>query len=423
MASFWEKVRAWLEGAEEDEGEGGNAPGPLVSQDEFAALLIAAAERIGVEELAYDDEDFCLRGAEGAVSWLHNRYEEYLRCSPDERERLLQVWAEQLAPEAGEITRDWTEAAPHLRPRVRSRFFVEGVGLSMQLEGRSRVSVPWEPVGDHLVVTPVYDLPTMMSSVGDEHLQAWGVDLQTVLRVAMDNLREDGTPVAVASLGTGVRIVHVGDDYDSSRMLLPELLAELELAPEIVALPATRAHLFLATTADPEAMGMLLELARRVQEEPRLETLQPVVYRRGSWHSWEPAEDLPSRADWRELILLSRAADYQQQAELLRALLERSGIELELAEFRVLEDEDGPWSATTWPSGPALLPEAEWVQVPDADGSAGVTLRWSELRRLAGRELRRDPERWPPRWRVEGPPSPGLVEALAELRLAEPGPS
>lgn len=412
MASFWEKVRAWLEGDEPEEPAQDEAGEGVLDRDGFAALVLEAAAAVGVTELAYDPDDFCLRGPEGAVSWLHNRYGEYLRCPAEDRPRLLEAWAAQLVPNAGEVSHDWATAAPRLRPRIRSRFFLEGVSLSMQVEGQRQRQLPWLPLADDLVVTPVYDLPTMMSTVSEEDVAAWGVDLEQVMQVATDNLRHSEEPVAVATLGEGVRIVHTGDDYDSSRLLLPELLSELDLPPDIVALPATRSHLFLATASDPEALGMLLELARRVRDEPRLETVQPIVYRRGTWQTWLPPRDLPSRADWMELILWGRACDYEQQAGLLRTLVQRSGLALAVAPFHVLDGESGPFAATTWHGGPALLPEVEEVVVVGPSGDQAVGVEWATLRRIAGRELRREPDRWPPRWRVAGPPSGALWQAL-----------
>ncbi len=432
MAATWDKLRVWLS-REPDQGaadphpdELPEAPRPAPDgggggqsdQDAFALALVDAARAVGATDLVYDADEFCIRGPDASVSWLQNRFEDYRSSSEEDQARLLRIWAGQLLPSAGQVPESWSDAAPRLRPRVRGRIFLETVSLGARLEGRNMGRIPWQPLCDHLVVTLVCDHPTMMSSVTDEMLAAWGVDADRAFARALDNLRTDQTPVAVASLGDGLRIVHVGDDYDSSRMLLPELLAQLDLDGRLVALPATRSHLFVASDDDPDALGLLLDLALKVRDEVRLDTLRPVVFRGGSWHPWQPSPDHPRAAAWQRLIADDQTRDWEEQHQLLRELLERNGIDAAAASAGIYEDDDGIRLVAALGPGRVLLPEVDRVLLLTPAQDAFVDLSWTELRRALGPRMRRDPDRWPVRWLVEGGPDEGTWQQL----LAEHAP-
>jgi len=362
MAGFFDKILGWLRGGPARVEPEDDVVAPP-TRAEFAALVAQAGTAAGAPELAFDADEFCLRGADGAVSWLHNRYDEYCTSASEQRAGMLRVWGAQLVPAQAEIASDWRIAAARLRPRIRSRAYHENVQLTMQLEGRPEIALSWVPLGDHLAIDVVYDLPTMMASVGPEQLARWEVSLDQALQQAIENLRRDPAPIAVATVEGGLCIVHVGDDYDSSRLLRPELLAGMELDGDPVALPASRGHLYVAGHRQHAALATMLSLADKVRQEPRLDTVQPLVFRQGSWHSWWPPADLPSAAGWREQILLDRAREHQQQKSLLEQVLERSGVDLFVGSYQVYRGDAGPFSLAMWVPVPSLLPEADQVLV------------------------------------------------------------
>ena len=60
--------------------------------------------------------------------------------------------------------------------------------LMMQLDGNVLGEIPYHPLGDHLAIALVYDLPEAMQTIGQERLDKWGVTLYEAMEVARENL-------------------------------------------------------------------------------------------------------------------------------------------------------------------------------------------------------------------------------------------
>jgi hypothetical protein len=404
----------------------GSEPGAGIGQDEqdaFALHIQSILRAAGVES-TYDQEDFALRLDNGSVSWLGNRFDEFLHTPPDEREALLLQVVEGIA-EAGRpapVSEDPEVARPRLRPRIRQRAHLGILRMQMEAQGMTPEGPlhTFVPITDDLVAEVVYDTPTNIVNVPGERLDAWSMTAEEALQVAVDNLRQ-ATPQPFDEIGDGVWMPRVGDCYDSARLLLPEAIDALPVEGEPVALPANRDTLAITGADNLGGLYRLLQLAMAAMDQPRMDTLQPVVWRDGRWQDWLPPADHPMREPWYELAIRTRGSSYAELRDLLRERDRAAGIDRFVASYGALRPTEGapPRSHAVWAPVHGWLPEADLISVIAPDESRYVLVTREVLLEHAGHLLTPVPDVHPPYRSFDGPPDPSLWNRLREHALHE----
>ena len=133
-----------------------------------------------------------------------------------------------------ELPEDFADIHPDLLPVVRSRFYLESVALQSRARGGEGVAVPQQPIGDHLSLSLVYDLPQAMRSIIQDDLDKWGISFYEAVEAARSNLEQMGN-IAFASLqsqsGEGVYISATSDNYDASRLVMLDLVSLAVFGP------------------------------------------------------------------------------------------------------------------------------------------------------------------------------------------------
>jgi len=189
---------------------------------------------------------------------------------------------------------EWEDAKPDIRPKIWSRAGLDLPRLqSRLLGGPGDVGGPLIPLGEHLYLGLVYDLPRAMQSIPDDRLKQWGITVFEAMESAKDQLKQ--IPIGVMGTGEGFYVFNTGDHYDSARLILVGDLHQLECKGQPVALVANRDSLFVTGSEDAEGLRLMVELAEpALTEEPRPLSPFPLIYEYGEWSDWEFPVDHPS---------------------------------------------------------------------------------------------------------------------------------
>jgi hypothetical protein len=202
------------------------------SRDKFASLVMSELRKVGSDgPMKYDKDQFLIeRGSAGFIN-LANLYHEYCQAPCDQRIVVLDRFVRGCLGTTGfELPEDFADVHPDLLPVVRSRFYLESVALQSRARGGEGVAVPQQPIGDHLSLSLVYDLPQAMRSIIQEDLDKWGVSFYEAVEAARSNLEQMGS-AAFASLesegGERVYVSSTADNYDASRLVMLDLVRKM----------------------------------------------------------------------------------------------------------------------------------------------------------------------------------------------------
>lgn len=126
------------------------------------------------------------------------------------------------------------------------------------------------PLLGDLWVVYAFDLPDGIQMMSRASLKALGLDEERVHALAVANLDALGDiPHRPHEEEPAVRVVHVGDSYDASRLLvLPRWAAPARsVRGSLVAVAPTRDFVFFTGSADAAALARMKELAHRAMAE------------------------------------------------------------------------------------------------------------------------------------------------------------
>lgn len=393
---------------------------PSDDEREVFALRIQAILAAAGHPGELDLEAFSLRFTDGAVAYLGNRFGAFSTSDdPGEREAMLADIAEgiidiQARPRAPET---WEEAAPHLRVRLRPKTFSSVTKLRFALEGFEGPfpEGPSVPVSADLLLELVLDMPRSIMSLAEDQLEDWGVTPEDALAMAVENLAHSAA-APFGELATGVYAAQVGDCYDSGRLVLIDDIRDLPLVGDPVLLPANRDTLIITGEQDAAGLSILLDIAVQAAQQPRLDTLQPVVLREEGYEDWWPDDNHRLAAAWGELAVRNRGSAYAELKELLEATWRADGTDRFVASFGAvqLDEKARPYSYSMWAPVDGLLPQTDLVNVISSDEKTlALFVPWQKLVDEAGDQLEEQKDLWPPLYRFRGAPDSETFAALA----------
>jgi len=385
--------------------------------DKFAQMLVNGLSKAGdPREANYDSEKFQIRFLEGGrsagVANLRNFYEEHCNLPRKERSKHLKHVIRGLLTYLKPAPDDYEDVLPDLRPIVRARSYFEFLSLQSEIEGHDPPQIPNHDIGEHLSASIVYDLPESMQSISNEQLEQWDVSYYEALEVARRNLTE--TEFAVARLGDHLYVSATGDNYDASRMLLTDLLEQMDVDGPMVAVVPNRDTLLITGADDPEGLSLLADLAEKALSGPRPMSAVPMILKHGEWTTWMPESNHPCYERFQLLEIKSMHGEYSEQKELLDTLHQRKAIDLFVASFSVLELKSGQiFSYCLWSKGvEAILPKTQKVMFFQEGQEGMIGGDWDHVESIVGDLLEPLPEMYPPRFQVRGFPTPQQLEEI-----------
>jgi hypothetical protein len=392
--------------------------------DKFAEKFMREMRRAGItEELRHDRENGrIIRGTGDKAASIHlgNFYRESLALPRSKRKAHLARCIRGITA-SHEMPENFESARSQLRPKIWARAMFEKSRLQVLIDGGdpSKFDIPEYEIGSHLIASLVYDMPDTMRSISREDLESWGTTYYEALEIARENLAQ--TQFLLAKIGDGFYSYSTGDNYDSCRLLVPDLLEKCEVEGDLVAMIPNRDSLLVTGTDDDAGLAAMLALTKQAQEEPRLLVPIPICLDGDAWVDWFPEKSHPLYGDFRDLAMRFYHQEYSDQKEMLERLHEKNGTDIFVASHTVMQKEGGSiFSYSAWTRGvPTLLPKTEWIafgSVDDDDKGVLALAAWERTQAIVGR-LMKPTDHYP--LRVEVTDFPTSAE-LAELGTATP---
>jgi hypothetical protein len=163
--------------------------------DNFARIVVAALREAGdTRDVQFDAAEFRLlfieNGEVNGITNLHNLFDEYCAAPKAERAQCLRHLVKAILSQFKETPKDFEDAKHDLLPKIWLRCTFEKIRLQQELEGGKEPDIPMQAVGEHLVVTLVYDLPEAVRTIGQSHLDEWGTSFYEAMEIARHNLDE-----------------------------------------------------------------------------------------------------------------------------------------------------------------------------------------------------------------------------------------
>ncbi|MFT7639968.1 MAG: hypothetical protein ACI9G1_001706, partial [Pirellulaceae bacterium] len=375
--------------------------------DRYAHQLLDAIHRHdSALNVVYESAEFALRETDqNRVVNLTNIFAEYCSLDAEFREehiaRIVRVFfsGEIEVPDEKDALRE------HLMPKIWTRATMVMLELQQRLEGNEAPDMPLYPLGDHLFISLVYDLPDSMRSLSSEELEQAGLSYYEAMEAARENLA-DATGDFI-KIGENLYSSVTGDNYDSSRIIL-DGMNEFEVNGDRVAIIPQRDSMFMTGSDDELGLELMLRMTIDVCEsQPR--PLSPIPIREvdGEWESWMPPETCPSYNEFAEVVARFYGGLYADQKEILDEIHENELIDIFIANFSGLQREEDNRLLTycVWGEGvDSLLPKTDYMMLPTADGLA-ASGKWEDVANTVGDLLQPVPELYPPRYRVREFPS------------------
>jgi hypothetical protein len=393
------------------------------TRDELAELMIGLLHREGATAIQYDPGMYQIRltRADGSPVFqnLHNAYLAYGAARPWQRGSVLHRFAStswQIPPAA-----TWEEAVPRLRPGIRDTYLLESARLQTRLQDVKGAPPTFRSLTDRIGIVLIEDHKEHMSIVPASSLETWGVSFDQALETALANLREVSAPRWTTPF-PGVYISAWNDDYDASRLLLDD-----ELSGVPVALVPHRSCLIVTGSDDDEALARALALAEEAQARaPGTISVLPLRRTPSGWSSWEIGSQHPCRETFHRLRLQEIGGLYNDQKQLLDAILQKEDVDVFVASYSGIQSEKtgALYSYCVWTRDVAgLLPRTELIGFCDPEKPKGQEIvgffHWEEVQDRCSHLMPKANDDGLPRYRIEAEafPSDEDFQAMKPVAL------
>lgn len=400
-------------------------------QDQFAKIVMRAFREAGdAREFVYEADQFRLvvpgeddesnsdSSPSAEVLNLHNFYAEHCSLSRAQRKEHLKQVVRGVLQSKIEMPDEFAHAAPDLRPRIWPRAMFAKLELQQRIEGGNEVDVPRYLIGNHLSLGLVYDLPHSMRSISGDDLREWDVSWYEAMEAAKESLAE--TEFSIAKIGDHLYASASGDNYDASRLILIDLIRQMEVQGDHVAMVPNRDTLLVTGADDEVGLGIMADLAQKSLEDPRPLGATPLRLHDNEWVDWMPAEGHPWREKFRELERRYLYLEYADQKESLDQLYAKENVDMFVATSTAvrIQDTEEIFTYCVWPEGvEAMLPICDRV-ILGADGQPGRMADWNKVQAVVGELMVEDETLYPPRFRVSSFPTPAQLEEIGGEPLA-----
>ena len=388
---------------------------------EFATLATKAFTDKGIQISNFDEQHFSLTLGNGILVHLDNVHAEFLAARRDERGNVLDRFASAFA-RTESVPDDFAIARSSLLPVVRSKSYFSLSNLSELANKKDASSIgedsTEEELTDDLVVRVAFDAELTTNILGKKKLEKWGVDFEEAFRAATDNLREITDAALYAEVFPGLYEGQWADSYESSRMLLPDLMLALPLNGEPIVCVPRRNKLWVCGSGDEHALRRMIQLGDTCHFEAY--PLSPYLhsYCDGQWSTF-----IPDRLDLREsLASIERrrlSLDYGQQKQHLESIYEQDGKDVFVATFVVFEKSDlkAEFSACVWSNGvDSSLPRTEKIiLLISRETKERLILPWDVASEAIGHLMEKEPNLAPERYRVRSFPGDQELSLLRSM--------
>jgi hypothetical protein len=390
--------------------------------DDFAKLVMTEAKKAGIaESLEYDPKRFVLiRGDQR--TYLVNLFNDYSQANAEHKKRILGNALALLREKKEDVS--FEEAKSKVVAAVREQALFSFTALWWELEGggKTEPKVASEPISAWFARCLVLDFPEYVTMVSPEKLKTWGVSFDELFETGLAKLRNQTSPRFEKQPGFYIGGWH--DDYDSSRILIPEVFGPLDLEGEpVVCLPNRNLLLVTGSENQDGIKAMLKQAEEIVRTKSRPMNPAPLILKDGEVADFAVSGNSPIFNDVERAKKISALNYYQQQSENLTKLYEQKGKDLFVAGYTLNQRDPGGYeSYSVWSKTiPTLLPETDLIAFfdpakPESQRKLGLA-KWDDVMRIAG-GLMLDTHMFPARFYVSKfPTDEQLAVVIQEQRL------
>lgn len=363
-------------------------------------------------------------GESRTTLYLGNLFHEYSRAARASRAGIVERFLSGMFVDET-IPNDYAAARPRLLPVVRRTADLGTYSLSTMLNAQASGITEPKPlrpaqrtlVGE-LSVALVCDMPTAMAYITESHLQDWGLGFDQVFNDAVDNLRGLPEHGGWAQAPGGCWLGQWGDSYESSRILIPDLIHRLGIADPVAFVPF-REVLYVTSAANAVGLATMAGATKAgLDEHPRWLSFRMYRLQGTEWVEFDPPGEVADTL--RELQLHNDAHSYGSQQEMLKAVHEATGRDVFVATFSALTPQGGPTlSYSVWAKDvDTLLPKTDLIALVQGtdDKAQNLLVRWDDVARLAGALMTKTDDA-PARYRVQEFPDEGMLRELQALAI------
>lgn len=338
----------------------------------------------------------------------------------------------------GNLMHDGRELDPEARQRLTDRFLssvIDGVAPRDTLEQvRDELAVCLRGAmhGTNLVLAAREFLPCLrehlvvdgannIAFVTEDDLARWKLSLDDALEIGRTKLREARTGEELHDEAQRIWAIETGDDYESSRLLVPGFLASFRerVRGRVIAVAPTRTQLHIAGDEDPAVVLRLCEFAERefAASPRRLSAAMYSVDEDGRVIRYVRSVQDEAAVRVAEGHVRFEGTEYSRQKHALEEAHQANGTDVFVASFSGLKTKGGQlvsWASVA-PGVHAWVPRTDLLAMEHAGTHA--FFRFDDVLREVPRALVRHPTLFPPRWVTQGDFTP---EELARLTPTKP---
>lgn len=372
-------------------------------------------------KLVLDLENFRVLKGEGDYINLHNAYHAYRQAPRKQREQAVAQFVHSiLNVPVQPVT--FAAVKPLLMPALRRKSLLEHFRHTVAPDQREASAFAHREFGPDAILVLAIDAEQSMSIVMESSLEQWGVTFEQALAVAMDNLRDhsadnflpvEGAPALVQS--------NWCDAYDSSRILLPDLMFRGVGSGNPVIMVPTRETLLLAPDHHPAAqLAMLAAAGRAFSNSSRWGSTAMYQLVDGQIAPYAP-HDAEVHEALRVLEREVAMSDYADQKQQLDKLHERDGVDVFVASYGNMEKDGHLQSFCSWTEDVvAMLPRTDVVALARNGPDEQFEMVLVDWETLAARhdDLLQELPNFPPRYRVSAFPAVLFEELFAAKQRA-----
>ncbi|MFL1494383.1 DUF1444 family protein [Pseudomonas antarctica] len=393
-----------------------------LTEDAFAEKFIKAARDAGFSEpLEYVPKEFRLKHGDGGYFNLHNAFSDYQSADKAHKSDVLKGYVSTLLGYKTQAPQSFEDVKPLLRPVIRNLAMLEEVRLHhVRTEGwDAPYTAVHQTLGKDCVTLLAVDYPETTSTLTEGPKENWGVSLDEALAVAVGNLRE-ATQEAFDEIVPGLYVGRWNDGYDTSRVLLPDVLQRAAIKGRPVFMIPTRDILMVAGDKDEEGIRHMVEVSFKAMESGRAVSSQVYTYddQRIVPFISQDAALLERMASLEHMLL---QGNYHAQKEQLDTIHEEQKIDVFVATYKLFELKDSngkTFSMCSWTETvDTLLPKTDRVALvqiqPDGTAQTQV-VEWDELETKLG-DLLAPASLYPTRYRTLGFPTAAQLSQLTPL--------
>ncbi len=295
----------------------------------------------------------------GQRMFLYNSFVEYQRLNDaEQRDHLVRVV--DFIIESRRPRPEGDAALNQLLPVIRARSDLLAVTADSQgfpYDQSSRVFC------ESMLLMLAIDSEVSIGLVTDEILEGLGVSFEDALGIAIAHLDERGGH-RFGQLAEGTFVSQCEDYYDASRILIPDLLAQLPLAGNPVAILQARSAILVTGSEDNAGLAMIAQFVLDdFAENERAISLSPIEWVDGEWRPFVVRENHPSAL--RNLKPNQLCWTYNATSASLQKKL---GDDVYVANALLVEKDGLAATAATWAAGvPTACPLVDAVLIEEQD--------------------------------------------------------